>query len=68
MHDADQTFSPAATSVADSVYLPPDVQKWAGLDSGNPVVRFEEADRPLSDINDSGETFENIAILIDKEL
>jgi hypothetical protein len=45
-----------------SRYLPPSVQKWAGLVSNDPVI---DAGRSLAEVNDAGYTFAEIADLID---
>lgn len=44
------------------------VMAWAGLDSKNPLVRFEGGFANLSDVNDSGHNFYEIAIVIDDQL
>lgn len=45
-------------------FLPKNVIEWAGLNGTNPVINGVT----LSSINDSGETFEYIADVIEKEL
>ena len=56
------------------VYLPQEVAEWAGLDSGDPIVRYQVtpdsdlADAHLSDLNDCGRLFPEIADLIDASL
>lgn len=58
-------------------FLPPKVQKWAGLDDGNPVVRYAEdhdGRAPLGSLNDSDGDyipefdFLKIADLIEEQL
>lgn len=57
-----------------TVYLPPTVVNWAGLDTHDPevLITTENAEGVLSEalswLNDSGWTFEQIAELIDKNL
>ena len=54
----------------DSTTLPRSVREWAGLDVGDPRVRWITGERnasseSLSHLNDSGMPFEHIADLID---
>lgn len=58
---------------ADESVLPKEVIKWAGLDHSDPYVTVEdgwdaEARSQLSELNDSGMSFADIADLIEKEL
>ena len=49
--------------------LPPSIRDWAGLDSRNPRVTVSDGhNRALSDLNDEGITFAEIADLIDEHL
>lgn len=49
--------------------LPPKVRDWAGLDLKNPHVRLSESisSVPISDPNDNGYTFEQIADIIEEQ-
>lgn len=50
-------------------YLPPDVMKWAGLQSPDPFVEdSDKRERALSDVNDHGTSFSEIAKAIEKSL
>lgn len=56
-------------------FLPPDVEQWAGLNSSNPSVKIPVDDEnkyfyhePLSDLNDSGYSFEQISNIIEQQL
>ena len=53
--------------------LPPEVIKWAGLDYKDPTVKINEAlpapsTQTLSQLNDGGYTFTQIAKLIEEQL
>lgn len=50
--------------------LPPSVMGWAGLDASNPKIQApgDEGKAYISDVNDGGTSFEEIADLIEKEL
>ena len=48
--------------------LPPSVQQWANLASACPIVNLEEGIKALSELNDAGATFEQIATLIEEQL
>ena len=53
-------------------YLHSPVSEWAGIDSDNPMVVVKtgcgEMHRSLTDLNDSGSTFNEIADLIEPQL
>ncbi len=51
-----------------SSVLPVEVMEWAGLDSSNPVVVFDQVHVPISDPNDSGVPFSAIADVIEEQL
>lgn len=52
-----------------ATYLPPSVQQWAGLDTGNPKVSYMSGESTLADVNDrTDSTFEDIADLIEAHL
>ena len=63
---SDSVYSHSKTDYSGGA-LPEGVVKWAGLSSNNPVVLAEPV-RNLSDVNDSGATFDEIADIIEKEL
>lgn len=48
--------------------LPQRVADWAGFSSRNPLVVSKGGHRALSDLNDAGYTFEQIADLIEANL
>jgi hypothetical protein len=48
--------------------LPPEVQDWAGLEGENPAVRITGGKTGLTQLNDSGATFERIAAAIKESL
>ncbi len=48
--------------------LPKPVISWAGLDHPNPIVPFEGGVLPLSRVNDSGTSFDEIADIIEENL
>lgn len=49
--------------------LPVEVLDWAGLDDSNPMVDLGDFNPvPISDPNDNGYTFDQIADLIDRQL
>lgn len=49
-------------------FLPFEVQKWAGLDSSNPDVEFDGDTFRLSNLNDDGHDFKEIAKAIRENL
>ncbi len=49
-------------------YLPVSVQKWAGINSENPVLDDEESSFTLADENDNGASFHTISNLIEEFL
>lgn len=65
LHDDDGYYYAGA-----SAYLPRRVQDWAGLEQEDPEVQYEDEDdhRSLSALNDEGETFSEIADLIEAQL
>ncbi len=46
--------------------LPEEVRKWAGLDDSNPYIYGVSSS--LTNLNDKGKTFEEIADIIEKKL
>ena len=55
--------------------LPYSVQNWSGLNTSNPMVKVSVDDEnkyfhhePLSDLNDTGFTFEQISNIIERQL
>lgn len=49
-------------------FLPFEVRQWAGLDSSNPDVEFDGDTFSLSNLNDEGHDFKEIAKAIRKNL
>jgi len=56
------------TEYNEEEYLPVEVVEWADLASENPCVYIDGIWTNLSDVNDSGWTFEAIANLIENKL
>lgn len=52
----------------DSLYLPEEVMLWADLDDDNPAIVFNSSHLQLSDVNDMGTSFKEIANLIENQL
>jgi hypothetical protein len=48
--------------------LPDKVYTWAGLDEENPEVEYAEQIMPISDVNDLGRSFKEIASIIEHQL
>jgi hypothetical protein len=48
--------------------LPVNVSKWAGLDSDNPIIEYGEEKMRISDLNDTGKSFKEIAAIIEEQL
>lgn len=51
-----------------TLYLPDTVQKWAGLEDGNPEIETDESVTSLSVLNDNKTPFREIANIIEKQL
>ena len=67
---AEPKYQNFASYLGMTAVLPPEVQKWAGLDRANPVLKSPKHgfDEELSILNDGGATFQQIADVIEAQL
>lgn len=61
-----QGIGEVVSYLGDRVALPANVSKWAGLTQCDPIINNKET--TLSDLNDSGKSFRQIAKVIEKRL
>jgi hypothetical protein len=64
VHDEEEYCMP----LIEVTVLPEKVYTWAGLDEENPEVEYAEQIMPISDVNDLGRSFKEIASIIEHQL
>ena len=64
VHDEEEYYMP----LIEVAVLPEKVYTWAGLDEENPEVEYAEQIMPISDVNDLGRSFKEIASIIEHQL
>jgi hypothetical protein len=65
---SDNWYCPAGDSHGSLYHLPNPVIEWAGVESDSPIVDLADSAEYLTELNDAGKTFEEIADLIEKHL